>query len=280
MRAPRAAAARPRGGPIWRLFGRNGNFRLLPTCGDRAYSPESFRRRPGLFRAARRSRPRRRLAIGRRAHPRHPPARVQPPRPRPTTPRSARSISAPTASSCSTSTRSRCASPGGSRAPTSTASRPSRPRRPAIRNSAKSSSRSSRRAPRRLPGRRADHRARERAHRVRAHRGQTLVRHRRLEHRRRMERAGALADRRRPPAPAVHRQGARVGQVRRSVRVGPRHQHVHGQAGASWTCSARATPCCPDGQLFVAGGHITDDHGLPDANIYTPRPARGSRCRR
>src|SRR5213075_1083766 len=24
----------------------------------------------------------------------------------------------------------------------------------------------------------------------------------------------------------------------------------------------------PDGRLFVAGGHITDDHGLPNANVF------------
>ncbi len=37
----------------------------------------------------------------------------------------------------------------------------------------------------------------------------------------------------------------------------------------SWIfCSGHAF--LPDGRLFVAGGHISDDHGLPDGNIYTP----------
>ena len=37
---------------------------------------------------------------------------------------------------------------------------------------------------------------------------------------------------------------------------------------------APAFPCCvdwlPDGRLLVAGGHLSDDHGLPNTNLFDP----------
>jgi hypothetical protein len=38
--------------------------------------------------------------------------------------------------------------------------------------------------------------------------------------------------------------------------------------GSNLFCSGHAM--LPNGQLFVAGGHISDAHGLPDANIFNP----------
>lgn len=40
------------------------------------------------------------------------------------------------------------------------------------------------------------------------------------------------------------------------------------QVGSNLFCSGHAMTST--GQLFVAGGHITDAHGLPDANLYNP----------
>ena len=39
--------------------------------------------------------------------------------------------------------------------------------------------------------------------------------------------------------------------------------------GTNLFCSGHAT--LPDGKLFVAGGHISDNHGLPDANTFDPK---------
>jgi len=39
-------------------------------------------------------------------------------------------------------------------------------------------------------------------------------------------------------------------------------------AGANLFCSGHAF--LPDGRLLVAGGHISDDHGLPDAHLFNP----------
>ncbi len=39
-------------------------------------------------------------------------------------------------------------------------------------------------------------------------------------------------------------------------------------AGANLFCSGHAF--LPDGRLFVAGGHISDNHGLPDGHLFNP----------
>jgi hypothetical protein len=42
--------------------------------------------------------------------------------------------------------------------------------------------------------------------------------------------------------------------------------------GTNLFCSGHAT--LSDGKLFVAGGHISDNHGLPDANIFDPKTSK------
>ena len=81
----------------------------------------------------------------------------------------------------------------------------------------------------------------------------------------------ALADRRRPPAPAVHRQGASRGasSAIRTVWDPATNTFTAKPVGSNLFCSGHTM--LSNGQLFVAGGHISDGHGLPDANIYDPK---------
>lgn len=74
---------------------------------------------------------------------------------------------------------------------------------------------------------------------------------------------------------AVHLHLLPNGDVLSWGRVGD-PQIWHPQTGAFTAVSSATMVFCsghaflPDGRLMVAGGHIEDEHGLPDANIFDP----------
>ena len=70
-------------------------------------------------------------------------------------------------------------------------------------------------------------------------------------------------------ASAADRKSAACGQVRGSLRLRPGQWQLQvGARGANIFCSGHAF--LPDGRLLVAGGHISDNHGLPDGHLFNP----------
>ena len=77
------------------------------------------------------------------------------------------------------------------------------------------------------------------------------------------------------PVVAVHLHLLPTGEVLSWGREGD-PQVWHSGTGAFTTATSTSMLFCsghaflPDGRLLVAGGHISDEHGLPDANIFDP----------
>jgi galactose oxidase len=77
------------------------------------------------------------------------------------------------------------------------------------------------------------------------------------------------------PIVAVHLHLMRTGKVLAWGKFGDPHVYDPSNgsfkavpAGANVFCSGHAF--LPDGRLFVAGGHISDNHGLPDGHLFNP----------